>query len=105
LSKQSEIAAGTPIRAAEYVRMSSEHQKYSTTNQSDAIRVYAAVRGMNIVRTYSDEGKSGLRIDGRPALKQLIEDVETGAADFKTILVYDVSRWGRFQRRVLRRAI
>ena len=30
-------------------------------------------------------------------LKQLIDDVQTGNADFTTILVYDVSRWGRFQ--------
>ena len=42
-------------------------------------------------------GKSGLRIDGRDALKQLIQDVETSTADFSAILVYDVSRWGRFQ--------
>jgi DNA invertase Pin-like site-specific DNA recombinase len=85
------------IRAAEYVRMSTEHQQYSTENQSKIIRQYAEQRGMTIVRTYADAGKSGLRIDGRDALKQLIQDVETGAADFSAILVYDVSRWGRFQ--------
>ena len=87
----------TPVRAAEYVRMSTEHQKYSTENQADAIRQYAERRGIEIVRTYADEGKSGLRLDGRDALKQLIDDVQSGAADFSTILVYDVSRWGRFQ--------
>src|SRR4051794_24052704 len=84
-------------RAAEYVRMSTEHQKYSTENQADAILQYAARRGLTIVRTYADQGKSGLRLDGRDALKQLIADVQNGAADFTTILVYDVSRWGRFQ--------
>ena len=52
---------------------------------------------MIIVRTYTDAGKSGLRIDGRDALKELIRDVENGQADFSAILVYDVSRWGRFQ--------
>ena len=41
--------------------------------------------------------KSGLRIHGRIALANLIKDVISGGADFKTILVYDVSRWGRFQ--------
>src|SRR5262245_57257952 len=87
----------TPLRAAEYVRMSTEHQQYSTENQSDAIRSYAERRGMIIVRTYADAGKSGLRIDGRDALKQLIRDVESGHADFSAILAYDVSRWGRFQ--------
>lgn len=49
---------------------------------------------MDIVRTYTDAGKSGLRIDGRHALKELIRDVEGGQADFSTILVYDVSRGG-----------
>ena len=58
---------------------------------------YAAQRGIEIVRTYADEGKSGLSLDGRDALKQLIEDVENKTADFSIILVYDVSRWGRFQ--------
>jgi DNA invertase Pin-like site-specific DNA recombinase len=85
------------IRAAGYVRMSTEHQQYSTENQGDAILQYAAQRGMVVVRTYTDAGKSGLRIDGRDALKQLICDVENGKADFAAILVYDVSRWGRFQ--------
>jgi DNA invertase Pin-like site-specific DNA recombinase len=77
--------------------MSTDHQKYSTENQTEAIRQYAARRGLEIVRRYADEGKSGLRLDGRDALKQLIDDVQSGTADFKTILVYDVSRWGRFQ--------
>ena len=84
-------------RAAQYVRMSTEHQRYSTENQGDAILEYAARRGLEVVRTYADEGKSGLRLDGRDALKRLIEDVQIGKADFTTILVYDVSRWGRFQ--------
>ena len=62
--------------------------------RSASTRPAAAIE---IVRTYADEGKSGLRLDGRDALKQLIEDVQSGNADFTTILVYDVSRWGRFQ--------
>lgn len=87
----------TIFRAAQYVRMSTEHQQYSTENQGDKIREYAAHRGIEIVRTYADEGKSGLRIDGREALQRLIKDVQTGNVDFQIILVFDVSRWGRFQ--------
>lgn len=85
------------IRGAQYVRMSTEHQRYSTENQSDAIAQYAEQRGIDIVRTYSDEGKSGLRIQGRDGLKQLIDDIQSGRADFEVVLVYDISRWGRFQ--------
>jgi DNA invertase Pin-like site-specific DNA recombinase len=77
--------------------MSTEHQKYSTENQGEIIRRYADERGLEIVRTYEDSGKSGLRLDGRDALKRLIDDVRGGLADFSVILVYDVSRWGRFQ--------
>ena len=84
-------------KAAQYVRMSTEHQRYSTENQADAIKRYADERGYQIVRTYSDAGKSGLRIQGRAGLSQLIEDIEAGQTAFKTVLVYDVSRWGRFQ--------
>src|SRR5712671_1914509 len=91
------VAAAITARAAKYVRMSTEHQKYSTENQAEAIQQYAARRGLVIVRTYADEGKSGLRLDGRVSLKRLIADVQEGLADFATILVYDVSRWGRFQ--------
>jgi DNA invertase Pin-like site-specific DNA recombinase len=85
------------IRAAAYVRMSTEHQQYSTHNQRDAINEYAARRSLEIVQIYSDEGKSGLSIQGRDSLAQLISDVQEGRAEFSCILVYDVSRWGRFQ--------
>lgn len=84
-------------RAAQYVRMSTEHQRYSTQNQAAAIAVYAAQHDLTIVRTYADEGRSGLRINQRDALIELINDVRFGRADFDHILVYDVSRWGRFQ--------
>lgn len=91
------VELSTRIRAVEYVRMSTEHQQYSTENQADKIREYAAGRNMEIVRTYADAGKSGLRMEGRASLQQLINDVESDSPDFTIILVYDVSRWGRFQ--------
>ncbi len=89
--------ASRPIRAAQYVRMSTEDQRYSIENQSDAISNYASDRGIEIVRTYADVAKSGLSLKGRPALTQLLQDTISGSADFDLILVYDLSRWGRFQ--------
>lgn len=56
-----------------------------------------ARRGLTIVRSYEDAGKSGLGIERRTALRELMQDVRSGSANFSTILVYDVSRWGRFQ--------
>jgi predicted site-specific integrase-resolvase len=85
------------VRAAQYVRMSTELQKYSIQNQADAIAAYAARHGITIVHSYEDAGRSGLRINGRQGLKDLIADIRNGNANFDRILVYDVSRWGRFQ--------
>ena len=84
-------------RAAQYVRMSTEHQQYSTENQADRLRDYAERNSIEIVRTYADEGKSGLNIGGREGLQRLLDDVRGHRVDFELILVYDVSRWGRFQ--------
>ncbi len=86
-----------PTPAAQYVRMSTEHQQYSTANQDDTIQEYAKKRNFEIVRTYADEGKSGLNVAGRRSLQKLIADVQSGSADYEAILVYDISRWGRFQ--------
>ena len=94
---EGEAVVAAAVRAAEYVRMSTDHQRYSTENQADAIRDYAKQRGLTIVRTYADHGKSGLSMAGRDALQLMLDDVREGRADFSTILVYDVSRWGRFQ--------
>jgi len=85
------------ISAAQYVRMSTEHQRYSTENQGDAIAQYAARHSFEVVHTFADNGKSRLRLEGRNALKQLLDEVQSGTAEFKAALVYDVSRWGRFQ--------
>jgi DNA invertase Pin-like site-specific DNA recombinase len=94
---QESPSANGPILAAQYVRMSTEHQQYSIDNQSDAISAYAKTHNMEIVRTYADAGKSGLTIENRPGLRQMIADAEAGSPGFSAILVYDVSRWGRFQ--------
>lgn len=51
--------------AAQYVRMSTDMQKYSIDNQAAIIGLYASMHGLTIVRTFADEGKSGLKISGR----------------------------------------
>ncbi|MCP3385979.1 recombinase family protein [Bradyrhizobium sp. CCGUVB4N] len=84
-------------RAAQYLRMSTERQQYSIQNQAAVIAAYAHAHNLTIVRTYRDEGESGLLIKNRAGLIQLIDDVQSGEADFSHVLVYDVSRWGRFQ--------
>jgi DNA invertase Pin-like site-specific DNA recombinase len=77
--------------------MSTEHQQYSTANQSVAILQYAAQHNMEIIRTYADHGKSGVSLATRGSLQRLLKDAVALNAEFKAVLVYDVSRWGRFQ--------
>lgn len=91
------MSANQSIPTAQYLRMSTEHQQYSLDNQSAAIRSYAEAHGFEIVRTYSDSAKSGVVLRHRTGLQQLLQDVVRGGAGYRIILVYDVSRWGRFQ--------
>ena len=85
------------IPAAQYVRMSTEDQQYSIANQEAAIQTYARSHGYVVVSTYADAGKSGIAIKHRQELRRLLSDVVGGGAKYRAILVYDVSRWGRFQ--------
>lgn len=83
-------------KAAQYLRMSTDFQRYSLANQAETIAQYAEARGYEVIATYEDAGKSGVTTKHRDGLKALLRDVLAGAP-FSTILVVDVSRWGRYQ--------
>jgi len=53
------------LRAAQYVRMSTERQQYSIQNQAAVIATYAHAHNLTIVQTYRDEGESGLQLKNR----------------------------------------
>lgn len=88
--------SSVPRRAAQYIRMSTDTQDLSPLAQKEAIAKFAVANGFEVVGSYEDTGKSGLTIANRPRLRQLLRDVEDRPS-FTEILVYDVSRWGRFQ--------
>jgi DNA invertase Pin-like site-specific DNA recombinase len=91
------MTANQLVPAAQYLRMSTEHQQYSLQNQAAAIQKYAESHDFDVVRTYSDAAKSGLVLRRRTGLQQLLQDVVGGKSGFRAILVYDISRWERFQ--------
>jgi DNA invertase Pin-like site-specific DNA recombinase len=91
------VATQEPVPAAQYLRMSTEQQQYSLENQAECIGKYAASRGFEIIQTYVDSGKSGLSLRHRSGLRRLLKDVVNGDAQYLAVLVFDVSRWGRFQ--------
>lgn len=84
-------------RAVAYVRVSTDQQDYSIKNQMEAIEEYAEKNHLKITEIFKDEGKSGVQLKGRAAMVSLLELVRSGKADFKHLLIYDVSRFGRFQ--------
>jgi len=95
--KDATVSSAALIPAAQYIRMSTEHQQYSLENQKAVISEYASQHGMTVVKTYSDEARSGVVLKHRAGLSRLLKDAVSGIADYKAILVYDISRWGRFQ--------
>ena len=84
-------------RAVAYLRMSTKHQQYSTENQIAVIERYAVDHDVEIVATYSDDARSGLQLENRPGMRRMLEDAKRKDSGFDMILVYDVTRWGRFQ--------
>ena len=83
-------------KAAQYLRMSTDFQRYSLANQAETIARYAEAEGYEVIATYEDVGKSGVTTKKRDGLKALLRDALAGAP-YSTVLVVDVSRWGRYQ--------
>ena len=50
---------------------------------------------MSIVGEYSDEGKSGKSVEGRPQFMQMLADIESGKDNVDYVLVIKLSRFGR----------
>ena len=68
---------------------------YSLDAQKDKLRKYADYQEMSIVGEYSDEGKSGKSVEGRPQFKQMLVDIESGKDNVDYVLVFKLSRFGR----------
>ena len=80
-----------------YTRVSTSMQvdSYSLDAQKDKLKKYADYQEMSIVGEYSDEGKSGKSVEGRPQFKQMLSDIENGKDDVDYVLVFKLSRFGR----------
>ncbi|MDR0943730.1 MAG: recombinase family protein [Ruminococcus sp.] len=79
-----------------YVRVSTEEQAqegFSIRAQEQKLKDYARIKDWQIYKIYADEGISGKDIKGRPAVKELIADVESGK--IKNVLVFKIDRLTR----------
>ena len=68
---------------------------YSLDAQKDKLKRYAEFQEMVIAGEYSDEGKSGKNIDGRPQFLQMLKDIEAMKDKVQYVLVFKLSRFGR----------
>ena len=80
-----------------YTRVSTSMQVdgYSLDAQKDKLKRYAEFQNMVIAGEYSDEGKSGKNIDGRPQFQQMLKDIEAMKDKVEYVLVFKLSRFGR----------
>ena len=68
---------------------------YSLAAQKDKLKKYAEFQDMLIAGEYSDEGKSGKNIEGRPQFLLMLKDIESGKDKVDFVLVCKISRFGR----------
>ena len=89
----------TGKRAVAYYRHSAQDkQEYSVEIQQEHVRKFAADNGIEIIKEFADRGITGVVVKDRDAFNEMIQVyVEGGKEKFDYVLVFDVSRWGRFQ--------
>lgn len=86
------------LRCYTYTRVSTQMQVegYSLDAQRDKLIKYADYAGMKVIREFSDEGKSGKNISGRPAFQEMMARIQDDNADgVEFVLVFKLSRFGR----------
>lgn len=88
-------------RAALYVRVSTPHQEkegYSIEEQKIKLKSFAMAKDYEVINIYVDGGVSGAKID-RPALQEMVDDIEEGKID--VVLVYKLDRLSRSQKNTM----
>ena len=89
-------------RAIAYYRHSAQdRQEYSIPLQREKVKRFADANGIQIIKEFPDYGVSGLSSKGRDKFLEMLEYVAESKEDFQYVLVFDMSRWGRFQNLIL----
>lgn len=87
-----------PWRCAIYARVSTatQRERHTIGSQLRILPEHAKKSGWKIVDIYTDDGRSGETVEGRPAFQRLLDDVEGHKID--VILVIDLDRITRSKR-------
>lgn len=92
-------AAGRPLRAALYARVSTTDKGQDPELQLVDLRKAAEARGWSVVGEYTDNGVSGAK-ESRPALDRMLRDVKAKRVD--VVAVWKLDRLGRSLQHLLR---
>lgn len=97
MRKEIEEEQKQPVKVYGYTRVSTKEQVggYSLKAQETAIEKYASAYGMDLVRVYSDEGRSGKDVEHRPAFTEMLSDIATEKDCIQFVIVFKLSRFGR----------
>jgi DNA invertase Pin-like site-specific DNA recombinase len=83
------------LKAAIYLRCSTDKQEYSLDDQEKPILEFAHKHDHEVVARFVDDAVSGMSVNGREDFKRMIELGTQKNPPFEIILVYDVSRFSR----------
>ena len=89
------IMKNKKIKCDIYTRVSTTMQVdgYSLDAQKEKLKRYAEFQNMEIVNEYSDEGKSGKSVEGRPEFQRMLDNIENGTDEVQFVLVFKLSRF------------
>lgn len=96
-SRNEKLNYETEVRAAIYCRLSKDDnldsESESIQNQRKLLTDYCTEQGWKIVSCYEDDGISGLKMDTRPGLQRMLDDIRRGRIDL--VITKDSSRLAR----------
>lgn len=79
-----------------YVRVSTEEQAqegYSIRAQEQKLKDYSRIKEWGVYKVYMDDGISGKNIEDRPAIQEMITDIQNGKVN--NVLVFKIDRLTR----------
>ena len=91
------VEQNTKTDAIIYLRVSTEEQvdNFSLDTQEDICRKEAVRRGLRIVKTFREEGKSAKTISGRPELVEMLHYCKKNKKTLGALIIYRLDRLSR----------
>lgn len=86
---------GTKVYIYTRVSTAMQVEGFSLDAQKEEIMRYTQYKNMSVAGEYTDEGKSGKSIQGRPGFQQMIDDIIDKKDGVSFVICFKLSRFGR----------